>query len=171
MFHRRLPVRAGLLALAAAFALDQATKWWVAEVVMRPPRLIPVTPFFNLTFHRNTGVSFGLFAGNGEAGQWVLVAVALAVVALLFAWMARAERAWVGAALGLIVGGALSNVVDRLRHGGVTDFLDLHYAGWHWPSFNLADAAICVGVGLLLLDGFLGGRRDEAAEAAGGGQP
>ncbi len=171
MFHHRLPVRAGLLALAAAFALDQSTKWWVAEVVMRSPRLIPVTPFFNLTFHRNTGVSFGLFAGNGEAGRWALVAVALAIVALLFVWMARAERAWVGAALGLVAGGALSNVADRLRHGGVTDFLDLHYAGWHWPSFNLADVAIVCGAGLLLLDGLLGGRRDQAAGVVDGGRP
>lgn len=172
MFRRpHVPFRAGLLACAAAFALDQGTKWWIAEVVMQPPRTIPVAPFFNLTFHRNTGVSFGLFAGLGEGGRWALVAVALAVVAMLCVWMARAERAWVGAALGLVAGGAISNVVDRLRHGGVTDFLDVHYAGWHWPSFNLADAAICVGVALLLLDGFLGERRQETAGVADGRQP
>lgn len=172
MFHRprQHPLRAGFLALAAAFALDQGTKWWIGEVVMRPPRTTPIAPFLNLTFHRNTGVTFGLFAGGGETGRWVLVAVALAVVALLFAWMARAERAWVGAALGLVAGGALSNVVDRLRHGGVTDFLDFHHAGWHWPSFNLADTAICVGVGLLLLDGFLEGRRHGAAGIADEGR-
>ncbi|SDB71708.1 signal peptidase II [Belnapia rosea] len=165
------PLRAGLLAIAAAFALDQGTKWWIAAVVMQPPRMIPIAPFFNLTFHRNTGVSFGLFAGHGEAGRWALVAVALAVVAMLFVWMARAERAWVGVALGLVAGGAISNVVDRLRHGGVTDFLDFHYAGWHWPSFNLADAAICIGVALLLLDGFLGERRHQTAGMADGRLP
>ncbi|MDN3568584.1 signal peptidase II [Paeniroseomonas aquatica] len=165
------PFRAGLLALIAAFTLDQGTKWWIAEVVMQPPQTIPVAPFFNLMFHRNTGVSFGLFAGNGEAGRWALVAVALAVIAMLCVWMVRAERAWVGVALGLIAGGAISNVVDRLRHGGVTDFLDFHYAGWHWPSFNLADAAICVGVALLLLDGFLRERRQETAGIADGRQP
>ena len=162
MFHRR-PVRVGLMAFAFAYQLDQFTKWVIAEVVMHPFGLIPVTPFFNLIFHRNTGVTFGLFAGGGEAGRWLLAAVALGVVAVLFVWMARAEKVWVGVALGLITGGALSNVADRLRHGGVTDFLDFHYAGWHWPSFNLADAAICVGVGLLLLDAFLERRPEEAS--------
>jgi signal peptidase II len=164
--HRR-PISAGLLAFAAVFPIDQVTKWWIAEVVMQSPWLIPVTPFFNLTFHRNTGVTFGLFAGGGEAGRWILAAIAVAVVAILLAWMARAEKLWVGAALGLITGGAVNNVVDRLRHGGVTDFLDFHYAGWHWPSFNLADVAICVGVGLLLLDTFFE-RHPEAKPASGG---
>ena len=165
MFHhlRRRPVRAGLMASAFAYLLDQITKWVIAEVVMDPPRLIPVAPFFDLTFHRNTGVTFGLFAGGGEAGRWLLAAVAVAVVAVLFVWMARAEKVWVGVALGFINGGALSNVTDRLRHGGVTDFLDFHYAGWHWPSFNLADTAICVGVGLLLLDAFLERHPEEAS--------
>lgn len=169
MFHhlRRRPVRVGLMAFAFAYQLDQFTKWVIAEVVMHPFGLIPVTPFFNLIFHRNTGVTFGLFAGGGEAGRWLLAAVALGVVAVLFVWMARAEKVWVGVALGLITGGALSNVADRLRHGGVTDFLDFHYAGWHWPSFNLADAAICVGVSLLLLDAFLGPHPAEAAPAGG----
>lgn len=151
------------MAFAFAYLLDQITKWWISEVLMDWPGLIPVTPFFNLTFHRNTGVTFGLFAGGGEAGRWLLAAVAVGVVAVLFVWMARAEKVWIGVALGLITGGALSNVTDRLRHGGVTDFLDLHYAGWHWPSFNLADAAICVGVGLLLLDAFLERRPEEAS--------
>lgn len=152
-------MQAGTAALLFAFGLDQLTKWLIATVVMQPPRVIPIIPFFNLTFGRNSGISFGLFADGGEAGRWLLTILSLAVVAGLLVWMSRAERRWLAAALGLIAGGALGNVLDRIRHGAVTDFLDFHLAGWHWPAFNLADATIVIGVALLVLDGLLDGRR------------
>ncbi|MCO6416127.1 signal peptidase II [Siccirubricoccus sp. KC 17139] len=144
-----------------ALALDQATKWWVLTELMDSPRVIPVTPFFNLVLGRNRGVSFGLLSADHPAAPWLLSSLALVIVAGLVVWMTRDRRPGMAAAVGLIAGGALGNVVDRLRHGAVTDFLDFHAAGYHWPAFNLADTAIFVGVALLLL---VGGK-DEAARA------
>jgi signal peptidase II len=145
----------GLGLAAVVLVLDQATKWWMLEVVgiaLRPP--IEVTPFFNLVMVWNRGVSFGLFAHEAEVMPYVLSGVAVAISVALFVWLARAERRWIAAAIGLVVGGAVGNVIDRLRFGAVADFFDLHVAGWHWPAFNVADAAIVVGVGMILLDGF-----------------
>ena len=144
---------------ALAFALDQATKWWVLAHLMDPPRVIPVTPFFNLVLAWNRGVSFGLLSADHPATPWLLSSLALAVIAGLVVWTTRDRRPGMAASIGFIVGGALGNVVDRLRHGAVTDFLDFHVAGYHWPAFNLADSAIFVGVALLLL---VRGRRDPA---------
>jgi len=147
----------GLVLAAVVMVLDQATKWWMLEVVgigYRPP--IEVTPFFNLVMVWNRGVSFGLFAHEAEVMPYVLSGVALAISAALLVWLARAERRWIAAAVGLVIGGALGNVIDRLRFGAVADFLDVHAAGWHWPAFNVADAAISVGVGMILLDGLFG---------------
>jgi signal peptidase II len=145
----------GLGLAAVVLVLDQATKWWMLEVVgiaLRPP--IEVTPFFNLVMVWNRGVSFGLFAHEAEVMPYVLSGVAVAISVALFVWLARAERRWIAAAIGLVVGGAVGNVIDRLRFGAVADFFDVHVAGWHWPAFNVADAAIVVGVGMILLDGF-----------------
>jgi signal peptidase II len=144
---------------ALAFALDQATKWWVLTYLMDPPRVLPVTPFFNLVLGWNRGVSFGLLSADHPATPWLLSFLALAVVAGLVIWATRDRRPGMGASVGFIAGGAMGNVVDRLRHGAVTDFLDFHVAGYHWPAFNLADTAIFVGVALLML---FGGRREPA---------
>jgi signal peptidase II len=124
---------------------------------MDPPRVIPITGFFNLVLGRNTGVSVGLL---GEARPRVLVAFATAVIVVLIIWMSRAENRLTAGALGLIVGGAVGNVLDRLRHG-VTDFLDFYVGQWHWPSFNMADVGIVCGAGLLLLESFLPGKQTE----------
>ena len=145
-------VRLGLGLAAAVMALDQATKWWVVDVVMQPPRVIPVTPFFNLVMGWNRGVSFGLFGGDAGLNSGILILVALAIVAMLAWWLRKAETPWVAAAIGLIIGGALGNVLDRLVAGAVADFLDFHVAGYHWPAFNLADTAITIGAAALILD-------------------
>jgi signal peptidase II len=143
MLKLGLPI--ALLALTA----DQVSKWLILNHVMAPPQVIPVTGFFNLVLGRNTGVSFGLF---GDAPPWALMALTLAIVAGLLFWMQRADHRLTALSLGLIAGGALGNLVDRLRHGAVTDFLDFYFATFHWPAFNLADVAIVSGVGLLLLE-------------------
>lgn len=144
-----MQVRLGLLIGFFWFFLDQATKWWILEVVMVPPTVIPLTGFFNLVLGRNSGMTFGLFAG---APPWLLTAfTSIVVIGLLF-WMAREKSGLAVTALGLVVGGALGNIVDRLNHGAVTDFLDFHLAGYHWPAFNFADVGIVAGVGLLLAD-------------------
>jgi len=133
---------------------DQAAKWIILEQVMQPPRVIAVTDFFNIVLVFNTGMSFGLFSGEA-AGNRVLAVVALAVMAGLVVWLLWATQWIVALALGLVLGGAAGNVVDRLLPGrpGVVDFLDFHAYGLHWPAFNLADTAIVVGVALLLFDG------------------
>ncbi len=118
---------------------------------MQPPRVIPVLPFFNLVLVWNRGVSFGMF-GDGSAGPWLLVLLAVGIVAALLWWLRKAEGLLSVASLGLIIGGAVGNVIDRLVHGAVVDFLDFHAAGWHWPAFNVADSAITVGVVLLLAE-------------------
>src|SRR5215468_10331103 len=157
-------LRFGLSVAAVVLALDQLTKWCIRVVVMDPPHEIPVTPFFNLVYARNTGVSFSMFRADSLIGQLMLSAVALAIVVGLLVWMRRLKRGWPVFALGLIVGGALGNVIDRLRLGYVFDFLDFYWNGYHFAAFNLADSAITVGVAMLLIDGLFG--RAESAKKA-----
>lgn len=150
------------LALAAVVVLlDQFSKWLILTVVMAPPRTIEVTGFFNLVLAFNRGVSFGLLASDYSWKPYLLAGLALIVVGALIFWV-RGQRGWVPtAAAGLIVGGAVGNIVDRFVHGAVVDFLDFHLAGWHWPAFNVADTAIVCGVGLLLADSLFGAPHDD----------
>lgn len=145
------------LALAAVVVLlDQLTKWLILTVVMAPPRVIEVTGFFNIVLAFNRGVSFGLLASDYSWKPFLLAGLALVVVGLMLYWL-RGQRGWgPTVAVGLIVGGAVGNIVDRFVHGAVVDFLDFHLAGWHWPAFNVADTAIVCGVGLLLADSLFG---------------
>ncbi|MDA0702360.1 MAG: signal peptidase II [Proteobacteria bacterium] len=143
-------LRRGLALAALVLLLDQASKWWILTDVMAPPRVIEVTGFFNLVLVWNPGISFGMF-GGGE-GRWLLAGLAVAIAAALVVWIARTLRPWLALALGLVVGGALGNALDRVFHGEVVDFLDFHLAGAHWPAFNLADSAITVGVIVMLVD-------------------
>lgn len=131
----------------AAFALDQGTK---AMTIANADTLsggLSVFPGFNLVLHRNTGVSFGML---GDLTPATLVALALGITAWIGVLAFRAERSSDAAGYGFILGGAVGNVVDRLRLGGVTDFLDFYIGEVHWPAFNLADAAIFCGVVVLL---------------------
>ncbi len=153
-------LRLGLVAAILVILFDQATKWWIMAVVMQPPRIIPVTPFFNLVMGWNRGISFGLFDGDSAVNVWILPLVALAIVAALVVWLRRVQGVWLASAIGLVIGGALGNVVDRLRFGAVADFLDFHVAGYHWPAFNVADSGITVGVAMLVLDSlFMGAEK------------
>jgi signal peptidase II len=145
-------VRLGIALAIAVFCLDQLSKWWMLERVMQPPRLIEVTPFFNLVMGWNRGVSFGLFNTDSPLNDWLLPLVAVVIVGVLGVWLMRVDRALIATSLGLIIGGALGNVVDRLQHGAVFDFLDVHAFGYHWPAFNVADSAITVGAAILILD-------------------
>lgn len=157
----RLGYRRALPVAAAVVLLDQLSKWWILSAVMQPPREIPVTPFFNLVLAWNRGVSFSLFRSDASFAPYVLSAIAVAVVIGLLVWLGRQHRLWPALGIGLVIGGAVGNVIDRLRHGAVVDFLDFHAAGWHWPAFNLADSAITIGVAVLVADGLFG-RPDEA---------
>jgi lipoprotein signal peptidase len=109
----------------------------------------------NLTFVWNRGVTFGLLSSYGTWSYLVLAAVALGVVAALGVWLRRAESPLVAVSLGAITGGAVGNVIDRLRFGAVADFIDVHVGAWHWYVFNVADAAIVCGVAALVLESLL----------------
>jgi signal peptidase II len=149
------PARAGAAMAVLVFALDQLSKYWVLHVIDLPAvGSIAVLPVFNLSMVWNQGVTFGLLNGGG-AGPVVLALVALAVVFALGLWLRRAERLLIGLALGAILGGALGNVLDRLRYGAVVDFLHFHIGPYSWYVFNLGDAAIVCGVAALVLDGVL----------------
>jgi signal peptidase II len=149
-------LRQGLAIAGLVVVLDQLTKWAILTWL---ERAIALTPFFNLVLVWNRGVSFGMFDSASRLGPWVLSGLALAVVVLLLGWLRRADHPLTAAGLGLIIGGAIGNVIDRVRFGAVIDFLDFHALGWHWPAFNVADSAICVGALLLLVDGLLMPRR------------
>lgn len=137
-------------ALAGGVALiDHGTKAAARAILAAGP--VELTPFLDLRLGFNTGVSFGLFAGGAETTRWILIAATSLVAAWLCLWMARERRAALAYALGLIVGGALGNIVDRAWRGAVTDFIDLHVGALSWPAFNVADTAIVSGVALVLL--------------------
>ena len=146
---KRLILGFGIAALV--IVADQASKYWVVTVLMQPPRLVELTGWLNLVMTWNHGISFGLFSGQTE--PYILAGVALTVIGVLVVWLIRDRRPAAALWLGLVIGGALGNIADRLRLGAVADFIDVHAGAWHWPAFNVADSAITLGVTLILIDG------------------
>ena len=141
--------------------LDQVSKF-AAEHWLTPYEPLAVLPSVNLTLLYNPGAAFSFLAGAGGWQRWLFVALAVAVSAALLVWLWRlrpGERL-LGLALSLVLGGAVGNLVDRLLHGHVVDFIDLYWRDWHWPAFNVADSAITVGAVLLLVDGLFGARKE-----------
>jgi signal peptidase II len=162
-------LKRGLLVALVVLVLDQATKWWVLEFFAAVPpaeRIRAYAGFFNLALVWNRGVSFGMFNNDAGVNALAFSALAAIIVVALLVWLARVQAALLAAAIGLVVGGAIGNVIDRLRFGAVVDFLDFHIGAWHWPAFNVADSAICVGVALMALDGLLP-RREARSKGAG----
>ncbi|MBV9522053.1 MAG: signal peptidase II [Alphaproteobacteria bacterium] len=153
-------IATGLALAALVVILDQASKSAILQAMQaRPP--VRVADVFQLVLVWNRGVSFGMF-NNGAAVNAVIFSILAAIiVAALLHWLWRGAAPMIVIGVGLVVGGAVGNVIDRLRLGAVVDFLDFHIGEWHWPAFNLADSAICVGVAVMLIDGLL--RRREAA--------
>ncbi len=137
---RILSIVLGLVVIAA----DQASK---ITSVMAYDGVVEVTSFFNLVLVLNHGVTFGLFQQSEQAGVWMLVGLSLAIsFYLLWLWWQSSTR-YENLLLMAVIGGALGNVIDRIRIGAVIDFLDFHLLGYHWPAFNIADAAIVMGIG------------------------
>ncbi len=151
------------LALALlVLVLDQLTKWLiVGQFVLGDSR--PVTNFFNLVRAHNTGAAFSFLAQAGGWQRWLFTGIGIAASALMV-WMLRAHpgQKLFGFAVACVLGGAIGNVVDRLVHGYVVDFLDVHWAGWHFPAFNVADSAITLGAACLLLDELLRVKRSKS---------
>ena len=144
--------RLGYTIAAGVFVLDQLVKYWVTAILdLRVRGIVGVVPGFDLTWVENPGVSMGLLRADSVAGRWLLVAATLAIAAGVAVWIAREANRVDTTALGLVLGGALGNIVDRVRFGYVVDFFDAHWHDHHFYVFNVADAAITIGVGLLLL--------------------
>ena len=153
--------RPGVIAALAVLALDQASKMWLLFVFEIAHRgAVKVTPFFDLVLAWNTGISYGWFQNESAAGQAILLAVKAVAVVVLAIWMARSRSRLATIGLGLIIGGAIGNAIDRLAYGAVVDFALFHVQiggkPWNWYVFNLADVAIVAGVAALLYDSFLG---------------
>jgi len=154
-------LRFGLLIALAALALDHLSKWWLMGLLKAPGDRIEVLPVFNLVMVWNPGVSFGLFQSGSPWAPWILVGVAVIIVGFLLNWLRNAETRIIALSLGLIIGGAIGNVIDRILWGAVADFFDAHIGDLHWPAFNIADSAIVIGAVIMLFDGlFLSRGRD-----------
>lgn len=170
--RRDAHVRPALWLIAGLILADQLSKWAILEGVFAIPFLgvpfgafpwappVEVTGFFNLVTVWNRGVSFGILANDHALGPYLLSGLAVTISAVLAWLLRRAETRFLALAYAVVIGGALGNVIDRLRFGAVFDFLDFHVAGWHWPAFNIADSAIVIGVGLILIDGVFAKPRD-----------
>jgi len=154
-------LRAGVIAGIAALAIDQASKLWLLFVFDIAHRgVVKVTPFFDLVLAWNVGISFGWFQNDSLMAQALLTAIKAVAVIVLAIWMARSRNLLATLALGLIIGGAIGNAIDRVAYGAVVDFALFHIEiggnTYNWYVFNLADTAIVAGVAALLYDSFLG---------------
>lgn len=154
MIKNKITFFAGLGIAAVTIALDQLSKWWVLDgmgLASRPP--IEVTSFFNLVLVWNHGISFGML--SGQRLPLLLIVVAMVVVSILLRWLVKVTDWLTVVGIGLVVGGALGNVIDRVRFGAVADFLDFHWEKLHWPAFNIADSAIFMGVVVLCIESMM----------------
>jgi len=154
-FYKDNTLILGLVCAFAVIILDQFSKyavlnWWLGENVG-----IRICDVFNIVRAWNTGVSFSMFNNYGHAGAYILSAAAIAIVIMLFYWLKSEKNNLSQIALGLIMGGALGNVIDRLRFGAVFDFLDFHLGDSHWPAFNVADSCICIGAAIIIAQAFI----------------
>jgi signal peptidase II len=153
MLERRWAFGVALLILLA----DQVSKWFVAgPLQLQTVRQIVLLPIFNLTWTENRGISLGLLPADGNVGRWLLVAMTAGIATFVALWMWRERKRTDSVALAMVLGGALGNIVDRARLGYVVDYADLHFGEWRpFLVFNVGDAAISIGVVILLLRAFL----------------
>ena len=143
-----------LIAAGAVFLLDQASKAWAVQRLKFGGDIEIIPGFLNFAYATNTGVAFSMFAGNGDSGRWVLSALAVFASALVlyFFWRTPRDDDRILGALSLLLAGIIGNVFARIRLAYVVDFIDVQFGSWHYPTFNVADIAICTGAGLLILD-------------------
>jgi signal peptidase II len=149
---------------AATFVLDQAHKWWMLAVYdIKAKGRVAVTPFMDWAYVKNIGISYGLFNQGSMTGQYVLALFAVVATLALAIWLARGiDTKLLALSVGLIMGGAIGNALDRVLHGGVIDYVSLHAFGYYWYVFNIADVAIVAGVIGLLYDSFKSSRATAA---------
>ena len=150
----------GLVLAALTIVLDQASKYYVVNLLLTGGTPVQVTGWLNIVLVMNKGISFSLFSSGSDVMRWILTAVALGIAGILAIWLFRARGWFTPLALGLIIGGAIGNAIDRIRLGAVIDFVDFHipaWNNWHFATFNVADSAISTGVFLLLVSALFGG--------------
>lgn len=152
-------VRIGLLVAALVVVVDRLSKHALKGILTERSGVEVIPGFFDLVVVWNRGVSFGLL-GEGALPPWALSLVAVGITIALFLWLRRVVLRWSAIAIGLVIGGAVGNVVDRALWGAVFDFADFHVGRWHWPAFNVADAAIVLGVAGLLMESLFRPRPD-----------
>lgn len=146
-----------LVITGGVFMIDQMTKAWAVRRLRFGDDISVISGFLNFAYAQNTGVAFSMFDDHGDAGRWGLSAVALlaGVLVLYFFWRTPRSDDRILGALALLLAGIAGNVTDRLRLGFVVDFIDVQFGSWHYPTFNVADMAIVIGAGLLILDMFM----------------
>ena len=156
-----------LLVAGAVFMIDQTTKAWAVRRLRFDGDWAVISGFLNFAYAQNTGVAFSFLDNQGDAGRWGLSAVAgvAAILVLYYFWRTPRSHDRLLGALALLLAGILGNVTDRMRLGFVVDFIDVQFGNWHYPTFNVADMAICIGAGLLILDMFFS-RKDEKTDEA-----
>ena len=144
--------RLGYLTAIIVIIADQVTKFWVLKKIMLPPRIININEYFNLVLTWNNGISFGLFNNDSEINALVISLIAIVIIIFLIRLLSNAETKKLNIGFGLIIGGAIGNIIDRALYGAVMDFLDVHIGAYHWPAFNIADSSITIGAIILIAD-------------------
>ncbi len=153
------PFKIGFAVILVALVLDQVSKVLALQLLNGVDRITVIPGFFDLSLAWNRGVSFSMFSSSSDFMPWVLSCIAIVIIFGLLCWLTRVTSLIVGCGLGLILGGAVGNLIDRIQFGAVLDFLDFYVATYHWPTFNIADCAVIVGVGLILLDSWITSRK------------
>lgn len=151
-----------MLAAGAVFMIDQTTKAWAIRRLRFGDVKEVIPNFLNFAYAQNTGAAFSIFDSHGDTGRWGLSVVALvaAVLVLYFFWRTPRSDDRILGSLALLLAGIVGNVTDRIRLGFVVDFIDVQFGSWHYPTFNVADMAICIGAGLLILDMFFSKKKE-----------
>jgi len=161
-----------IIMIAFVIVCDQITKWMVTELIIRPENggksidfvtwisTLPskvsyaqfeILPFYNIVLVWNYGVSFGMFNNQSTENAFLLVGISLVIAFILLIWMLGSPSKYASLGLALAIGGAFGNIIDRVRFGAVIDYIDIHAMGYHWPAFNVADSAIVVGIGIVII--------------------
>jgi len=146
----------GIFALVI-FAIDRFSKWWFIDVYDLPSRgVVEILPIFDVVMVWNRGVSFGLLSANDEIGRWALVALNMVIVSVLIYWLRTSKNIFLSGAIGIVVGGAIGNIYDRVKFGAVADFFQFHWQEWYFAVFNVADSFIFIGAVLLIFNSTFG---------------
>ena len=152
----------GLILAAVVFLVDRLSKWWFMDVFeLAKKGVVEILPFFNVVMVWNRGVSFSLFSAETDTGRWFLVAMTVVIVVVLLFWLRSVQARLTMVAIGLVIGGAIGNIYDRVIYGAVADFFQFHLGDWSFAVFNVADCFISLGAVLLVWEAVFGSNTEE----------